>query len=389
MGRALAWMLALSVSIVAAAAQAAPCVDPARALTARAVDASLALNARFLLANQRTEGNFYYAYDWKSARDADDDSAVRQAGAAWGLALVLHAGVTSDARPALERALTFFARHSRVAADGARHVVYPGDAEGSLGTVALVALAHIEHQKSAGAVTGAQRDALDGYLRFIQRARHAGGGFHARYRHRDGAPFGDANPYYDGEALLALVKAARYLARVDLLPMVLEHAHADHRRNVEQARAADADSPITKGYYQWASLAYHELATWTETQADTRHGDRLLALADWMIDVHRTLERNRNTAYAYEGIVVAHALASARGDSARVRKLACTIERGLGRLMSWQVAGPTALAALRHSDDPRAIGGVQNHAREPSLRIDVTQHQAHALILARRHYLRP
>jgi len=32
-----------------------------------------------------------------------------------------------------------------------------------------------------------------------------------------------------------------------------------------------------------------------------------------------------------------------------------------------------------------AIGGVQNHRRESPLRLDVTQHQMHAVILARRY----
>lgn len=34
-----------------------------------------------------------------------------------------------------------------------------------------------------------------------------------------------------------------------------------------------------------------------------------------------------------------------------------------------------------------AIGGVQNHRSESALRIDVTQHQMHAVVLARRYYL--
>jgi hypothetical protein len=32
------------------------------------------------------------------------------------------------------------------------------------------------------------------------------------------------------------------------------------------------------------------------------------------------------------------------------------------------------------------MGGIQNHRKEASLRIDVTQHQMHAVILARRYY---
>ena len=39
---------------------------------------------------------------------------------------------------------------------------------------------------------------------------------------------------------------------------------------------------------------------------------------------------------------------------------------------------------LTKTDDPKAIGGVMNSKSYPKLRIDVTQHQMHAVILARR-----
>jgi hypothetical protein len=42
----------------------------------------------------------------------------------------------------------------------------------------------------------------------------------------------------------------------------------------------------------------------------------VLRLADWMIDVHRTLIRNKNTGYAYEGIIHAYAEPSSHFSSA-------------------------------------------------------------------------
>ena len=54
------------------------------------------------------------------------------------------------------------------------------------------------------------------------------------------------------------------------------------------------DSNTTKGYYQWSSMVYFELATsgWGKVN---KYGDWLIELADWMIDTHRTLKRSRNT----------------------------------------------------------------------------------------------
>jgi len=160
-------------------------------------------------------------------------------------------------------------------------------------------------------------------------------------------------------------------------------ADAGHRLNIVEALARDSDSDTTKGYYQWSSMSFYELATsgWPDTE---RFGKILLELADWQIDVHKTLTRLRNTGYAYEGIIPAYDWAKKKGDP-RADKLACITDLGLGRLLSWQVGGPLASSFTRgvSAGDKLAVGGVQNEARLPALRIDVTQHQMHALIFAK------
>ncbi len=115
-------------------------------------------------------------------------------------------------------------------------------------------------------------------------------------------------------------------------------------------------------------------------------GDLTLTLGWWMIHVHRTLERRRNTAYAYEGLIQAYRVAAERDDRAAIDELGDVIDAGLTKLTSWQVGGPLAyrneFLAAHATDDPLAVGGVMNHRREAPLRIDVTQHQMHAVILA-------
>jgi len=370
-------------------------VNCVKRLEREQLDASIALGTQFLINNQRSEGHFGYAYNWRKRRHVRDDSEVRQAGATWGLALLHRANPTPKLRAALSKALSFFARHARVVGRR-RFVAYPGAQHGSLGTVALLALAHIDDLRSDMHATGNtddRRRTLDQLLAFLVSAHRSDGRFHARYHLDTGEPYGRPSPYFDGEALLALVKAAKYLDRGDLMPLALTAAKAGHHHNVVQALAAEPDSDITKGYYQWSSMAYYELATTNAAVAGSTAREPfaswLLELADWMVDVHGTLRRTRNTAYAYEGIVPAFAIASARGDNARARKLGCVIEAGLRRLSSWQIgnANANAFISAHPTDDPFAIGGVQNHAREPELRIDVVQHQMHALLLARELYL--
>ena len=79
--------------------------------------------------------------------------------------------------------------------------------------------------------------------------------------------------------------------------------------------------------------------------------------------------------------------ARVKGYSLKAEKYRDTIEKGLGKLSTWQVGSPVANSFIRKhpTADPLAIGGVQNHGSESPLRIDVTQHQMHAVILARRY----
>ena len=222
-----------------------------------------------------------------------------------------------------------------------------------------------------------------------------------------------SSPYYDGESLLAVVKAAKYLgpAYAHLWPISAGTARALHQLHVVKALKRNADSDDTKGVYQWLSMSLFELATvkfgkghdterfdlpmaLEKTYNAQEFGTWLVDLALWMVDVHGTLTRSKNTGYAYEGIVSAWAWAShvvvesgmKEGITAdTARKLQCTIEKGLDKLISWQIGmGAEKSAHDVTWDGVKGLGGVQNSAHESPLRIDVTQHQMHATILIRR-----
>jgi hypothetical protein len=360
-----------------------------RRLNRPVLDASIRLGTRFLLAHQRPEGNFDYEYDWRAQELSDDDQETRQVGALWGLTLVYQ----DDKRPrlaaAIERALSYFEEHSRQA-KGVRCLVYPGSRTGRTSTIALMALAHIDYLRAASELVADKRAQLerqlDEYLKMLVTSINSDGLWYGDYDVKTCKAEGAPSSYADGEALLALVKAAKYLGKQDLLPVIMTTAAAGKRVNIDQALSQDADSDVTKGYYQWSSMAFYELAT-SQFPGVSGYGDTVLQLADWVIDVHKILTRVRNTGYAYEGIIHAYALAKQRGDGERVAKYGCVIDLGLEHLMTWQVGGPLTnrFTAAVSPDDEQAVGGVQNAAFDPALRIDVTQHQMHATQLARRY----
>jgi UDP-N-acetylmuramoyl-tripeptide--D-alanyl-D-alanine ligase len=351
---------------------------------------SLELGTGFMLANQYPAGNFTYIYDWVEKRYIKGDNQVRQAGAAWGLALIHRHDPSPAVAAAVEKALAFFEQHSRLDDKGARYIVYPGTRGGRTGTVALVALAHIEYLRNPGEMTAPLAKKLstqlDQYLNFLLAAQDDKGLWHSRYDIETGEPHGTSSPYFDGESLLALVRAARYLGKEELWKIILPAADAGYSHNVVAALKKHPDSNTTKGYYQWSSMAFFEIATSEQPDVET-YGHYVVDLADWMIDVHRTLERTRNTGYAYEGIIHAYEWARRSGRVDKAEKFLCVIYQGLEKLTSWQVGSPIANDFIsKHwaeaAPDKNALGGVQNHSLEAPLRIDVAQHQMHAVILA-------
>ena len=231
---------------------------------------------------------------------------------------------------------------------------------------------------------------LEQYLRHLLSLRRRDGFFCGHYDPETGQGLGRPSPYADGEALLAMVLAARFAGHKELEARIIDSARMMHQRYVASALERDPDSPVTKGFYQWGSMAFFEIhdAGWDDGDQFARH---TIEMAHWMIDVHRVLARPRNTAYAFEGIAVAWELARRTGDEQSTALFADTIDKGLYKLTSWQVGGPIPNRFLQAhtTDDPKAVGGVMNGAAEPVLRIDVTQHQMHALILARRFLYQP
>lgn len=355
---------------------------------------SLRLGMEYLCRSQNPIGNFVYGYDWVSDREDRSDGPVRQAGSAWGLALLYAYTGSVDCFSGALRAVDFFAAHSARHSAGGRYIRYPNTDKGLTGTVALVALTLVELlREESGMLDPLKRQTLlaqlQEYITFLLQARHPDGRFHGNFQNTDGGPFGAPSPYFDGESLLCLVKAWKYLGFSELLPVILDAARAGHQHNIEEALRQHVDSDITKGYYQWSSMAFYELATAGQLDQQQRngYGDNLLFLAHWMIETHRVLKRPKNTAYAYEGLLHALHWSELTGRTESAKLIRRTVEEGMACLISWQVGHPRACSYISQRQPPiRARGGVQNAKNESFLRIDVTQHQMHALILTLKIY---
>ncbi len=351
------------------------------------LDVSLHLGKQFLLNNQYKEGNFTYEYDFINRKYPKGDSQVRQAGALWGVSLIHHDNPTPGTFKTVKKGLKFFNQHSKPAkGNNGRFIKYPRNRRGSTGTVALTALACIEMLQTPmdSADKAYFKESLDNYIKFLLSLRTKDGRFAGYYETKQGRKTGKPSQYFDGETLLALSRAANYLGYDTLKPIILESAEAMYQKYVVEAREKEKDSPVTKGFYQWGSMAFYEIysAGWGD-----KYTQRIIDMAYWMIDTHRTLWRTKNTAYAHEGIITAYQTAKLTGNKRAMKKFAHAVDKALIKLSSWQVGGPLQNRYLsKHpTQDKNAIGGIMNCKDCPVLRIDVTQHQMHALILARKY----
>ncbi|MDP6115656.1 MAG: hypothetical protein QGG53_27665 [Planctomycetota bacterium] len=363
-------------------------------LTRGVLEGSLKLGQIFLVNNQKPDGNFNYQYDFLKKKLSTSDNQIRQAGALWGLSLILRNEPNAELLQAVKKGLTFFLSRTTKGDHSGRLIIsYPGAKECSTGTVALVSLSIIEvlranrsgHIKLDPGFRTEIQKTLWGFIQHLVSMQMSNLHFSKSMRLDTKEKSAGFSAYFDGEVILCLVRAARYVGFSFLvstldktIPVLAKHYTVDKWRHVH-------DSNETKGFFQWSCLAF-----WEYQRARWKHSDLcrdyVLAMAWWMFHTHRTLSRKRNTAYVFEGIIPAYLIAEKRKDARAMNELDYTIDRGLYKLTSWQVGGPlqskNTFLSRNITTDELAVGGIMNHKEEAPLRIDVTQHQMHAVILA-------
>jgi hypothetical protein len=361
-----------------AAAACGPRAPRCGGLTEEDLDQGIALGGRYLSTAITDADEFVYEVEWQSNASHIDFDGVRQAGATFGLLDHAARVRTPEVLAAGDRVLKRWLERRRILTNGTTFV-WGKQGLSRLGTTSLLGLA-CATRGTLPEPPAEVAPTLEGVLAFVRATRLPDGGFFDKYDTYTEAGRPGRSPYADGEALLFLTTMAVHHGRSDLIPELLRWAEDDWAHNVRDALAKEPDPDTTKGYYQWASMSWanlvaggHEVDKW---------GRRLTDLATWMVDVHGTLRRTKNTAYAYEGIVPAYVEARRRGESTLADHLACTIHEALPKLCSWQLGHPRAIASLAGAPE-RWHGGIQNQADDRWLRIDVVQHQLHALWLAK------
>ncbi len=359
------------------------------ALTRKLLIESIEAARVYFLNQQLPEGNFTYGLNVVDNTSVTDDNQVRQAGALWGLSTLGRDRHTQATRHGVVRGLDFFFRNSQPLKLGRIAPLYPGADEINTGTVALVSLAIVELCRGqedylTAAGRGLYETWLDTYLQYLQHLELDTGGWGERYLVTLNERSPDSSPYFDGETLLLYCKAARYLGRKELVPRIEHSAPLLAERYTLAAWAADPQADDTKGFCQWGCMAFAEHVEAGWQHADVV-GDAAMSLAWWLIYRHEIESRRGNTGYAVEGLLGAYRVARTRGDTASMQILRGVCERLLSRLIGWQVGGPLQERnhfLSTHRIDPKATGGIMSAEDSGLVRIDIVQHQVHAMLLA-------
>ncbi|KAG7370726.1 hypothetical protein IV203_019296 [Nitzschia inconspicua] len=365
-----------------------------RQLTKDILEKSLEMGCDNMVANMRPEGNFNYQYNFVEKVLDDDDMAVRQAGALWGLSMCWQYRPDNHMwHVAVDKGIDFYASHM-ADGDGFRYLAYPGETDSESGGNALLGLALIEYLRTVKdnniqvdatrieKVKGLLKDIIE-FLKFMQmKDQH----FSQGYRMDQKRKRNYSSPYFDGETMLCFIKAAKYIdGYQNLIPIIESAAPVMARKYTVSAWREEHDSDETKGFYQWSSMLFTEYyeARYKDYEL---FGDYVIVLGHWIIHTHGILDRQKNTGYAYEGIVSAYTVAKARGHNQARDDFAFTIDNGLYKLIQWQVGGPLAhensFLVENPTEEKIAIGGIMNGRKDPTIRIDTTQHQLHSLMLA-------
>lgn len=363
---------------------------PTEKLTPAILDQSIARGRDYMIAVQRPAGNFIYEVNYRTGARSWDDNVVRQAGAMWALAALHRHAPSEQSRAAVERGLAFFEDHSRGRKDGRRLIQYSGDglrsdSESPTGALALVALAHIEFIAAEPDHPQADRyrDLSNQYLAMLMSLRRRDGHFYPAYHARLGRPIRAApSPFFDGEGLLALAKAVNVLDREDLRAAAVASATAMHRDNFEDVKSASKRLQ----YYQWGAMAYFEMdaSGWPDRRENMQ---RSVDMASWTARHIRENPPSYNNAATYEGLIAAWAHAERYDDQTLAGPLRVQIEEAMVRLTALQVGGPIPHPFIQSNppETDMTRGGVLTNTQTQRLRIDVTQHQMMAAMLARQY----
>ncbi len=359
-------------------------------VTKEALVQAIELGRSYFLNQQKSDGNFVYMLDLQNGETVHKDNAVRQAGALWALCSLCRDRYNEPTGKAARLGIDFFAKNVITLANGTQCARYPGNPAISTGTPALLSLALIEYIRGRGQYMEADlrlkyQGLLDTHLNYLKSMEMPNGSWSAMYEIEHGLQSTKTSGYYDGETLLAYIKAAKYMGRSDLIPRIEMAIPMLLKKYTLDCWGPGGDANTSKAFSQWSMMAMWEYYDADWNTHDALIADAIQAYGWWAIHSNKLEARSGNTGYAIEGLIGVHNVLEAAGRKEDAAKVHAVIMRIMSRLLTLQCGSPLskyndALAAITKLPDG-AAGGIINAEDDPRVRIDTHQHQMHAMLM--------
>ncbi len=364
-------------------------------VTKEALERAVELGRGYFINSQKSDGNFIYLLDLSNGETLHKDNAVRQAGALWALCSLARERYNEPTGRAARLGIDFFAKNVRSFANGTQCTVYPDTTMIQTGMVALFSLSLIEYLRGQGEYMDADtrmryQGLLDAHLNYLKSMELPNGSWASHFETKLSLRGIRTSPYYDGETLLAYIKAAKYMGRSDLIPRINMALPILVKRYTLECWKPGGDPDLSKGFCQWGMMSMDEYYSTDWNEHDSFIKDASLSYAWWLIHETSLERKNGNTGYSLEGLIGVYNIQKSSGNKVNADKIRGVIERVMSRLLTLQCASPLAshngaLSSISKLPEG-AEGGIISSDFEPTVRIDTHQHQMHAMLMMLKMY---
>ncbi|MCA9354241.1 MAG: hypothetical protein KC877_01845 [Candidatus Kaiserbacteria bacterium] len=330
----------------------------------------IAAGTAWTVASQEENGHFGYEYAPYDGVYLRGEGMVRQAGTLFMLSEVYLQQTEKDPRiaTAIEQAIDYF--ESISLEEGSFWCIKNSErsTKCELGSASLALIGLVNYVTAVPEKEKVYESLIENYFNYLRVAKFVGKGFSANYDAEDSFSAKES-PFYNGEAMLALVKYYQYRPDNEVKDMLQE--------TFEHLRKQEHESPL----YLWIMAALKEMKVlWPNeayvTYAKDFTNERLVSAATRHHLTH-------NYCAPLEGLVSAYSVLEGTADDELLTQLYDEIQYWLSRTTALQVGRTTpyrvntidGVLQLQTVTDPaQAYGGFLTGEEVLTQRIDFTQH---------------
>ena len=334
----------------------------------------------WIVASQAKDGHFNYEYAPFEGAYSDDDNMVRQAGTFAALADVYSRQTEKDpaVAEALQDAIAYFESVTeRVDNEHGEFWCIRRTAEAArcdLGSTALTMVGLLRYLEAEPAQARDYETLLDNYVAYLIAAKRPEAGFSNRYYFEDGFS-DDESPFFNGEAMLVLVRYYQYEADEDVKAMLEEMFVYLSEKEYE--------SPL----YLWIMAALKDMQRLWPNEAYVTYARDFTDVRLNSAALHRGTDHNYCA--PVEGLASAYSVLEGEVAPTFLKRLYDELEFWLGKTTLLQLSHDNPyrlvgtggeLELVTQTEPEVAHGGFLTGETELVQRIDFTQHCVSAYI---------